>query len=79
MHHIHFTLFWQRKKAMGKKVCRKGVLVLFLIDQMTMLCSVIPSYSALIRSVSSGPLWAEVTLRWQGMPYEPQALRIFSQ
>jgi len=52
----------------NKKVCRKGMLVLFLIDQTTMLCSAIPSYSALMRSVSSGPLWAEVTLRWQGMP-----------
>lgn len=38
-----------------------------------------PSYSALMRSVSSGPLCAEVTLRVQGIPKELQAFRIFSQ
>lgn len=32
-----------------------------------------------MRRVSSGPLWAEVTLRMQGIPYDVQAFLIFSQ
>lgn len=38
-----------------------------------------PSYSALMRRVSSGPLCAEVTLRMQGILYELQAFLILSQ
>lgn len=39
----------------------------------------LPSYSALILRVSSGPLWAEVTLNSQGIPKVAHAFFIFSQ
>lgn len=39
----------------------------------------LPSYSALILRVSSGPLWADVTRSSHGMPKFPQAFLIFSQ
>lgn len=70
----------------GRKLCyhNKSSFFLFILNgrngnQPSEINKYTPSYSPLMRSVSSGPLCAEVTLRKQGIPKEEHAFLIFSQ
>lgn len=68
-----------RKKSLQRSLSWQIIFVHDIAYSYSLVLWHVPSYSALILRVSSGPLWAEVTLNSQGIPKVAHAFFIFSQ